>query len=93
VQRDGCARAVIASRRRDSAYLRVGRGTLRCVSWYLHAVEGKDGRWSCRHGRTVVDTHAERTAAVDHLKALAIELELGTVIFVHTLAGLIERVD
>ena len=83
----------LATRRGNTAYLLASRGILPGVSWYLHAVECEDGRWSCRHGRTVVDTHTERSAAVDHLKALAIELELGTVIFVHTLAGIIERVD
>lgn len=63
------------------------------MSWYLHAVEREDGHWSCRHGRTVVDTHVDRDGAVDHLKVLALELELGTVIFVHALGGAIEQVD
>lgn len=76
-----------------SVYFRASGGILRGVSRYLHAAEGEDGRWSCRHGGTVVDTHADRAGAVDHLRTLALELELGTVIFVHALSGAIEQVD
>jgi hypothetical protein len=63
------------------------------VSWYLHVVEAEDGHWSCRHGRTVLDTHTHRTDAIDHLQALALELELGTEIFVHARGGVIEKLE
>jgi hypothetical protein len=63
------------------------------VSWYLHAVEGTDGRWSCQHGRTIVDSHEDRTCALTHLKLVACELGIGTAIFAHTRAGTVERVE
>ena len=62
------------------------------MAWHLHAVEGEDGRWTCRHGLQVFDSHGERRAAIEHLKELAREFGRGTIIFVHGLGGSVEQI-
>jgi hypothetical protein len=56
-------------------------------------VEGDDAKWTCRHGLTVFDSHAERQAAIDHLKLVSAELGLSALIFVHTMGGQVEQIE
>ena len=62
------------------------------MAWFLRAVEGKGGRWSCRWGALEYDAHEHLDHAVEHLRDLA--AEFGTsVIFVHPARGAVQRLD
>ena len=63
------------------------------VAWHLHAVQGDDGWWTCRHGLSVYDSHPDQEAALDHLRKLAEELGRGTVILVHGLGAPVIQAD
>ena len=63
------------------------------MAWHLHAVQSDDGRWMCRHGLSVFDSHPDQPTAIDHLKQLAVELGHDTVIFVHALDRAVERIE
>lgn len=63
------------------------------MAWHLHAVEGEDGRWTCRHGLSVFDSHADRGASIEHLKQLACNFGRGTAIFVHALGASVEQIE
>jgi len=63
------------------------------MAWHLHAVEGDDGRWTCRHGLSVFDSHGDRLAAINHLKELTREFGHNTVILVHALGGRVEQIE
>jgi hypothetical protein len=62
------------------------------VAWHLHAVEGDDGQWTCRHGLSVFDSHTDQQTAIDHLTQLAREFGRDTMIYVHALGGAVQRV-
>jgi hypothetical protein len=60
------------------------------MGWFFRAIELTDGRWACRHGRHVFDTHAELSQALDHLRDLA-AAAAPSELFVHRLDGSIEH--
>ena len=35
--------------------------------WYFRVVEQEGGRWACRYGNSVFDTHAEMSDATEHI--------------------------
>ena len=41
------------------------------MAWFFRVVELDDGRWCCRWGRHVFDTHDELDDAVEHCQAIA----------------------
>jgi hypothetical protein len=41
--------------------------------WYFRVVELCGGRWACRHGKRVLDTHTDMQHAIDHITAVASE--------------------
>jgi hypothetical protein len=54
--------------------------------WNLRAIETPDQRWSCRFGLTEYDSPPHVTQAIEHLRALRIELG-PTIIYLHPLDG------
>ena len=62
------------------------------MSWFVRAVELGGGRWSCRFGRTEIDTHDDVCAAVAHIRALAAEHQPAE-LMVHHLDGTVQRLD
>lgn len=56
--------------------------------WYFRVVEISGGRWACRHGRRVFDTHPDLEAAIEHMTTLATE-NRPAALFLHRLDGTI----
>jgi hypothetical protein len=56
--------------------------------WYFRVVELSGGRWACRHGKAVLDTHTDMQHAIDHITAVATEQRPAT-LFLHRLDGTI----
>jgi hypothetical protein len=46
---------------------------------YIRVVERPDGGWACRRGSEDYDVHATLSAAIEHVKALADDIELAEV--------------
>jgi hypothetical protein len=57
--------------------------------WYFRIVELSGARWACRHGRRMIDIHAELGPAIEHLTAVASQYRPAT-LFVHRLDGSVE---
>jgi len=62
------------------------------VALFFHAVEQDDGRWACRHGLQVYDTHANLEQAAEHLRALA-RAHRPASIYLHPLPGAVRHVE
>jgi hypothetical protein len=60
------------------------------VRWYFHAVERDDGRWACQHGQTVLDSHPELEAALEHLHLWAGKMGHNAEFFVHYRDGKVQ---
>ena len=59
------------------------------MAWYFRVIEQHDGRWLCRHGSTIYDTHDELPHAADHIRELAANAQPALLI-VHRLDGSVD---
>lgn len=54
--------------------------------WYFRVIETHDGRWACRRGRSVLDTHPDLGEAVEHITSVVAESRPAR-LFLHRLDG------
>lgn len=59
--------------------------------FYFRVIEGADGRWICRRGRSDIDHHDSQQAAVDHMTTLA-ALHRPSEVVMHYMAGDVDSV-
>jgi hypothetical protein len=62
------------------------------MAWFFRVIEQDDGRWACRHGRQVFDTHLLLDEAIEHIRALAAR-QLPAQLFLHRRDGTIEGLE
>ena len=65
--------------------------------FFLHSIEGPEGRWTCQHGRILIDPaaghHADPEEAVRHLREVAENLGGACLLLLHSLDGSLTRFD
>jgi hypothetical protein len=67
------------------------------MTFYLHGVEGDDGRWTCQRGRTVIDPamghHPDPEEALTHLREVSATLQGTFLLLLHYVDGTLARYD